>query len=189
MAPPATGPHPCSYHTTATRRVSVLHATRHARLPTPALVPSAPLSASVRVGVAALRVNPLRTVLSALGVIIGVGAMVSVLSLSDCVEREVRAQLERDGRLHSVLVSPRIEDVIDGQSIPRAAYPVFTAADARALAADLAGVGTVYFGVSGPALVAADSGAAPRRARLRHARQRRRAARARRRGRALLRGC
>ena len=45
-----------------------------------------PLSPSILVGFAALRTNLLRTTLSALGVIIGVGAMVSVLSLGDGVE-------------------------------------------------------------------------------------------------------
>ena len=127
----------------------------------------APLSASVGVGVAALRVNPLRTMLSALGVIIGVGAMVSVLSLSDGVEREVRSQIERDGRMQSVAVSPRTERTIDGQSIPRTDFPVFTAADARALAESVGAAGTVYLSTSGPGLVSPDSasaGGAPRAA-------------------------
>ena len=118
---------------------------------------SAPLSASIGVGFAALRVNPLRTVLSALGVIIGVGAMVSVLSLTDGVEREVRAQIARDGRMQSVTLSPRTEDMVDGQAIPRASYTVFTVADARDLAAAVGpGLGTVYFGTTGPGLVTVD---------------------------------
>jgi putative ABC transport system permease protein len=120
---------------------------------------SSSLSASVGVGIAALRVNPLRTVLSALGVIIGVGAMVSVLSLSDGVERAMRAQVERDGRMQSVSVSPRTHDMIDDQRIPRAAYPVFTAADARALTAAVGTAGTVTMSVTGPGLITVDSGA------------------------------
>jgi putative ABC transport system permease protein len=127
-------------------------------------VSTAPLSASIAVGVTALRGNPLRTALSALGVVIGVGAMVSVLSLSDGVEREVRSQLARDGRMQSVAISVRTADDLDGQSIPRASYPLFTAADARTLAAAVGDAGAVYLSVAGPGLVAADSLSAPRAA-------------------------
>jgi putative ABC transport system permease protein len=125
----------------------------------------ASLASSVGVGVAALRVNPLRTVLSALGVIIGVGAMVSVLSLSDGVEREVRSQLERDGRMQSVSVTPRTEQTIDGQRIPRTDYARFTPADARALAGAVSPAGAVFLASSGPGLVSADSAPAPGAAR------------------------
>ena len=38
-------------------------------------------------GFAALTANPMRTVLSTLGVIIGVGALVTILALSDGLER------------------------------------------------------------------------------------------------------
>ena len=112
-----------------------------------------PLSPSILVGFAALRSNLLRTTLSALGVIIGVGAMVSVLSLSDGVEREVRTQVERDGRLQSIGVSPRTEDVVDGQSIARTNALAFTLADARGLEREIGSLGKVYFGSSGSSLV------------------------------------
>src|SRR5688500_11961312 len=128
-------------------------------------VPFAPLSASVRVGVAALRVNPLRTALSALGMIIGVGAMISVLSLSDGVEQAMRGQLERDGRMQTVVVSSRTDDVIDGQAIPRTDYAVFSVADARALARDVGPSGTVFLSVTGPGLVTLDSAGGTRASR------------------------
>ena len=119
-------------------------------------------SASIGVGFAALRVNPLRSALSALGVIIGVGAMVSVLSLSDGVEREVRAQVERDGRLQSIGISSITDDVVDGQRLPKSSYPVFSVADARDLARQVGSAGTVYLGLSGPASVTpGDVAAAP----------------------------
>jgi putative ABC transport system permease protein len=125
----------------------------------------ATLSPSIQVGFAALRVNPLRTTLSALGVIIGVGAMVSVLSLSDGVEQAVRTQLAKDGRLQSIGVAPVTEDVVDGQRIPRAASISFSHLDARELNAALAGHGTVYMSVGGPSVVsdsASRDGATPR---------------------------
>jgi putative ABC transport system permease protein len=54
-----------------------------------------PISArsSLTVGLEALRANPLRTLLSTLGVVMGVGAMVSVLAMGDGVEQFSRAQI------------------------------------------------------------------------------------------------
>jgi ABC-type antimicrobial peptide transport system permease subunit len=97
------------------------------------------ISASIRIGFAALRSNLLRTTLSALGVIIGVGAMVSVLSLSDGVEKSVRAQLSKDGRLQSIRISTINEDVIDGQRIPRTTIESFSKDDGAALTSTLGG--------------------------------------------------
>jgi putative ABC transport system permease protein len=128
---------------------------------------SSSLSPSVQVGFAALRVNPLRTTLSALGVIIGVGAMVSVLSLSDGVEKSVRTQLARDGRLQSLGLSPIAEDVIDGQRIPRENVVSFTVRDAGNLTRALARSGSVYMLSGGPGIVSdpkSTTGASPRAA-------------------------
>jgi putative ABC transport system permease protein len=111
------------------------------------------LSPSIRVGFSALRINPLRTTLSALGVIIGVGAMVSVLSLSDGVEESVRGQLARDGRAQSIGISTITDDIVDGQRIPRAGSSTFSIDDARALARTVGDAGVVFMGTSGPGLV------------------------------------
>lgn len=122
------------------------------------------LSSSIGVGFSALRINPLRSALSALGVIIGVGAMVSVLSLSDGVEREVRAQVEKDGRLQSIGISSITDDVVDGQEFARTSFPVFSVSDARSLASDVGASGTVFLGTNGPARVTLtnDATSAPR---------------------------
>ena len=114
---------------------------------------SSPLSSSVQTGFAALKVNPLRTTLSALGVIIGVGAMVSVLSLSDGVETAVRTQLARDGRLQSIGLAPVTDDVVDGQRIPRANVEELGPAHAKELTAALGGAGSVFLTAGGPSLV------------------------------------
>ena len=111
------------------------------------------ISPSIKVGFAALRVNPLRTTLSALGVIIGVGAMVSVLSLSDGVERAVRTQLSKDGRLQSIGLNPITDDVVDAQRVPRANPISFSVSDAQELRAVLKGAGDVFLMVAGPGLV------------------------------------
>ena len=125
------------------------------------------ITSSIQVGFSALRINPLRTTLSALGVIIGVGAMVSVLSLSDGVEKSVRTQLARDGRLQSLGISPITEDVLDGQRIPRENVISFSAREAGDLTKALAGSGSVNMLTGGPGIVS-DSvpkpGVAPRAA-------------------------
>jgi putative ABC transport system permease protein len=140
----------------------------HPGTPGPA---GAPAAAMLRAGFAALRGNPLRTVLSALGVVIGVGAMVSVLALSDGVQDALTDRLAQDGRLLTVRVAPRTGELVDGQWMPRADRVAFTAADAGALAARLTAAApagrpaaTVNLTGSGAALVAAraDSTVRPR---------------------------
>ena len=87
-------------------------------------------SASLKVGFTALRANPLRTLLSTLGVIMGVAALVSVLSLGDGMEQFARAQIDRTSSLQYVQVRSLTTQEIDGQSFPRRDVRVFTLADA-----------------------------------------------------------
>ncbi|HEV3050703.1 MAG TPA: ABC transporter permease, partial [Longimicrobium sp.] len=86
--------------------------------------------ASVCVGLAALRVNPLRTVLATLGVIVGVGALVAVLSLGDGMERYGRRMVATSTGVQNVYVTPVTFDTMDGMRVPREDYPRFGAADA-----------------------------------------------------------
>src|SRR5256885_3452185 len=104
-------------------------------------------SAAVRSGFAALRTNPLRTFLSALGVVIGIGAMISVLALSDGVEASIRKQLAADGRVLTLRIEPRTMEFVDGIVMPRANYPVFGQDDVDALAAAAGRMGTVDLAV------------------------------------------
>jgi putative ABC transport system permease protein len=122
------------------------------------------LAPSIRVGFAALRSNVLRTTLSALGVIIGVGAMVSVLSLSDGVESAIRSQLSRDGRLQSLSLTATASDVVDGLGIERANPVKFSPSDAADLSRALAGSGSAFMMSTGAGLVS-DSAATSRRPR------------------------
>lgn len=123
---------------------------------------SSSLAPSIRVGFTALRSNVLRTTLSALGVIIGVGAMVSVLSLSDGVESAVRAQLAKDGRLQSIRISTINEDIVDGQRIPRSIVESFAPADAQSLASTLGEKADVFVTATGPALISSISSTSER---------------------------
>lgn len=78
----------------------------------------APLATAIAVGFDTLRVNPLRTILSTLGVIIGVSALVAVLSVGDGMERSVRAQIEETTDLQAILVRARTVEEVDGQMFP-----------------------------------------------------------------------
>src|SRR5689334_3138960 len=89
--------------------------------------------ASLRVGVDTLRANPLRTILSTLGVIMGAGALVSVLSLGDGVEHYARKQIERTTDLQTITVSPQRFRDVDGIQVENSNVPTFTVAEADSL--------------------------------------------------------
>ena len=78
----------------------------------------APLATAIAVGFDTLRVNPLRTILSTLGVIIGVSALVAVLSVGDGMERSVRAQIGETTDLQAIAVRARTSEEVDGQFFP-----------------------------------------------------------------------
>ncbi|HEY0929916.1 MAG TPA: ABC transporter permease [Gemmatimonas sp.] len=86
------------------------------------------LAAAV-VGIGSLRENPLRTILSTLGVIIGVGALVSVLSLSDAMQRFVRGELSRTTDLQNLTIRAQTQVMQNGVNVPVRHYPVFTLRD------------------------------------------------------------
>lgn len=117
---------------------------------------------SLAVGFDALRANPLRTLLSTLGVVMGVGAMVSVLSMGDGVERFAREQIERTTDLLGITITPTLNTNVDGQFVRRDDVIRFTREDARSLAEAVTGEDRLSLTISGGALVSLDSGAAPR---------------------------
>jgi len=96
-------------------------------------VPNPIVTSSMRVGVETLRANPLRTVLSTLGVILGVASLVAVLSIGDGIEAFARAQIERTTDLQTIMVSPEVYDEVDGVRIPRTDFARFTLASADSL--------------------------------------------------------
>src|ERR1051325_8760237 len=89
---------------------------------------------SVQVGLQTLRANPVRTLLSTLGIVMGAGSLIGVLSVGDGAEQFARQQIERNG-LQAVAVAPRTADTVDGLSIPRTGYPTFTTAHVKSLSA------------------------------------------------------
>ncbi|MFL5385200.1 MAG: ABC transporter permease [Longimicrobiaceae bacterium] len=122
--------------------------------------------ASIRVGVAALRVNPTRTLLATLGVIIGVASLVAVLSLGDGMEAYARRQVERTTSVQNVMVLPVTADTVDGILVARDQWTLFgkdDAADAERRVRDLKAVGLMYEGTT---LVTPPAGGRARAARV-----------------------
>ena len=103
---------------------------------------------SVFVAVQTLRKNPVRTMLSTLGVIIGAAALVAVLSLGDGAEAFARQQIDRSG-LQTINVVPKTADIVDGLSVPRESYPIFSVDQTQALASSVMARSTVALTVQG----------------------------------------
>jgi putative ABC transport system permease protein len=107
---------------------------------------------SIAIGLDTLRANPLRTLLSTLGIIIGAASLVAVLALGDGMERLARREIERTTDVQTVVLQPVVSEEIDGRAVPRNDYPVFTPAHAAEVA-ELPGVSGVSLAVAGSAVV------------------------------------
>jgi putative ABC transport system permease protein len=118
---------------------------------------------SVRVAVQTLRDNPVRTLLSTLGIVMGAAALVGVLSLGDGAEAFARQQIERRG-LQVILVAPRTTDSMDGLTVPRTSYPTFREQHLQTLSTAVVRGSTVVMTVEGTGTFVARSGAARRAA-------------------------
>ena len=119
------------------------------------------ISSSLAAGLETLRLNPLRTLLSTLGIIMGVGAMVAVLSLGDGMESFARKQIESTTDLQSVNVSSLLYREVDGERIPRTDALQFTSADVDSIQR-LAPGSAVMMHMSGQALVTIVGDTTPR---------------------------
>ena len=104
---------------------------------------------SASIGLEALGANPLRTILSTLGVVIGVAALVAVLALGDGVEAFTREQFANTTSLQSILVTPKTTVTVDGVRIPGSGFPVFTPAEAEAVLREVTGVASVQLRMVG----------------------------------------
>ena len=87
-------------------------------------------STALAIGGDALFANPLRTLLSTLGVIIGVASLVAVLSLGDGMQAAARTQAERLTGVQTVMLTPKTTEQVDGVWVPVRNYPVFSPSDA-----------------------------------------------------------
>src|SRR6478735_8830859 len=108
---------------------------------------------ALREGFTALRANPLRTLLSTLGVVMGVASLTAVLSLGDGVEDFARQQIESGTDLQTLVVRPSTYRVVDGIRVPRDTIPAWTVTDAESLAQELGGVSELMLMMDGQALI------------------------------------
>jgi len=69
---------------------------------------------SLGIALRAMRASPARTLLSTLGIVIGVGALVAIFALTDGLEQFSRAQIESTTDLQIILVTPRVSEFVDG---------------------------------------------------------------------------
>jgi putative ABC transport system permease protein len=104
---------------------------------------------SASIGLEALGSNPLRTILSTLGVVIGVAALVAVLALGDGVEQFTREQFANTTSIQAILVTPKTSTTVDGVKIPGSGFPVFTPADAEAVLREVTGITSVQLRMVG----------------------------------------
>ena len=105
------------------------------------------------VGADALRIHPLRTLLSVLGILIGSGALVATMAVSDGLMVFVRERVQRELSVQVVTLSPRLSRFEDGAWVPQHDYPVFTSADAEALLRHAPGVQSATLVLGGRAEV------------------------------------
>ena len=78
-----------------------------------------------------LRANPLHSLLSTLGVIIGVASLVAILALAEGMENFGREQIARTTDLQFIQVTPRETESIDGIAMRRSHVAAFAADDSR----------------------------------------------------------
>jgi len=114
--------------------------------------------ASLSIALGTLRANPLRTVLSTLGIVIGSAALVAVLTLGDGMERFGRQQLATTTDLQSVVLEPRTAEIIDNQAYPLDDYLVLTRGDAEAIMAAIPQASAGLLSLTGSATLEGSGG-------------------------------
>ncbi len=81
-----------------------------------------------------LRANPLHTFLSTIGLVVGVAALVAILSLGDGLEKYARNQISTTTSLEGISVSSRTKERVDGVYLDRESIPHLRVQDAHAIA-------------------------------------------------------
>jgi putative ABC transport system permease protein len=121
---------------------------------------STPLPLPLTIGFDALRANPLRALLSTLGVIMGVGSMVSVLSIGDGVEAIGREQLATTTDIQRVGIHPQTMQRIGGALVERSDVVSFGLEDLASLVVALPDSPRVVLARQGGGLVQLDGDSA-----------------------------
>ncbi len=98
---------------------------------------------SAAIGVYTLRRNPLRTILSILGVIIGVASLVAILMVTDGLEAFSREQIEKTTDLQTIIIKPKTVVRTDGIIVNKEDPVVLSNAVRDSLALELGDRATV----------------------------------------------
>ncbi len=101
-----------------------------------------------------MTVNPLRTTLSTLGIVIGVASVIATLALTDGLEEYARDRIAAQTDVQSILIASKTQELRDGFAMPVGGYPVFDLSDAAELQRRLETRGEVTMIASGQAIVA-----------------------------------
>ncbi len=112
-------------------------------------------------GFDALRANPMRTMLSTLGIVMGVAALVSVLAIGDGVEQYGRREVGSTTSLQYLAVTAATTTKVDGITVPLDSYPVFDMADRDTLIGRLPADAEVTLYARGSGVVSAAGLARP----------------------------
>jgi putative ABC transport system permease protein len=107
------------------------------------------IRSSLSVALDSLRTSPLRTLLSTLGIIMGMASLVAVLSIGDGLERFARSQIDRTTDLQTILVQPTVTEIVDGIMVPRTDFARYDMPDREALQQELGASGRVSILVNG----------------------------------------
>jgi putative ABC transport system permease protein len=108
---------------------------------------------STRAAVETLRDHPLRSVLSTLGVIVGVMSLTAAFAVTDGVDVWARHLIERESSVQDVVISSRPTESVDGVDVPVHGFPVFTLADWADARTDIPGTAGVMLTLTGTARV------------------------------------
>ena len=83
------------------------------------------LWANIQVGADALRIHPMRTMLSVLGILIGSAALVATMAVSDGMMGFARGVVLRETSVQVIALSPRTGRFEEGGWVPINDSPVF----------------------------------------------------------------
>ena len=106
-----------------------------------------------------IRANFLHTILSVLGIVIGVAALVAILSFIDGVEKYAKEQISSTSSLHSIIIQTNTSRTVDGVRMEKEEWGYFNYQQAKKLEQGLSAPATVFLLANKPQVVdLADSG-------------------------------
>ncbi len=116
---------------------------------------------SFSLALANIRSNVFHTILSVLGIVIGVGALVSILSLIDGMERYARDQVSTTTSLNAIVIKTELFKTLNNVRIRKDSVASLLLEDFMALHRSLSRPVTRYYRVSGSSTFTLTDGVAP----------------------------